>query len=349
MLRSIVADGDARDRVAVMMSPRRRALTRAPRISLLLLSPRGVRKSHRALRDRGRRRAICLPDGGPNADGGRDARVDGDAPTLPDGPLPPIDAQPRDANRTDCPDADATLVYVVTTRERALQLLSRRRLVQVHLEDCVPRAARRHAVLDGRRSEGRRVRRVHRSAHLSREHGHRRVHRHLVPAEPAGLRQLRHGLRDERRRPHRDALRRRHARPEHARVAGPRAHRHEHVPAHEGRQLRAGHRARRAQRDRRRTTVCILHEGHRATARPRTSARSTRTPRAVIAETPFPTVDQGNGWAFAFWGGDFYMFTAPGGGSDVTRYRPTDNSVTVVATLPTRIVGAGVSTCAPSQ
>jgi hypothetical protein len=69
----------------------------------------------------------------------------------------------------------------------------------------------------------------------------------------------------------------------------------------------------------------------------------------VIAETPFPTVDQGNGWAFAAWGGDFYMFTAPGGGSDVTRYRPSDNSVTVVAQLPTRVVGAGVSTCAPAQ
>jgi len=69
----------------------------------------------------------------------------------------------------------------------------------------------------------------------------------------------------------------------------------------------------------------------------------------VIAETPFPTVDQGNGWAFAAWGGDFYMFTAPNGGSDVTRYRPSDNSVTVVAQLPTRVVGAGVSTCAPAQ
>jgi hypothetical protein len=70
----------------------------------------------------------------------------------------------------------------------------------------------------------------------------------------------------------------------------------------------------------------------------------------VIAETPLPTVDQGAGWAFAFWGGDFYMFTAPqGAGSDVTRYRPSDNSVTVVATLPTKVVGAGVSTCAPAQ
>jgi hypothetical protein len=70
----------------------------------------------------------------------------------------------------------------------------------------------------------------------------------------------------------------------------------------------------------------------------------------VIAETPFPTVDQGNGWAFAFWGGDFYMFTGPAaGGSDVTRYRPLNGSVSVVAKLPTKIVGAGVSTCAPAQ
>jgi hypothetical protein len=69
----------------------------------------------------------------------------------------------------------------------------------------------------------------------------------------------------------------------------------------------------------------------------------------VIAETPFPTVDQGSGWAFAFWGGDFFMFTAPGAGSDVTRYRPTDGTVSVVSSLPTKVVGAGVSTCAPAQ
>ena len=70
----------------------------------------------------------------------------------------------------------------------------------------------------------------------------------------------------------------------------------------------------------------------------------------VIAETPLPTVDQGGGWAFAFWGGDFYMFTSPADStSAVTRYRPADGSVTVVATLPSKIVGAGVSTCAPAQ
>ena len=70
----------------------------------------------------------------------------------------------------------------------------------------------------------------------------------------------------------------------------------------------------------------------------------------VIAENRFDTVDQGQGWAFAFWGGDFYMFTAPDGvSSTVTRFRLTDNSVTVVGNLATRIVGAGVSTCAPQQ
>ncbi len=70
----------------------------------------------------------------------------------------------------------------------------------------------------------------------------------------------------------------------------------------------------------------------------------------VIAEKRFDTVDQGNAWAFAFWGGDFYMFHAPSqASSTVTRWRPSDDSVVQVATLPTRIVGAGVSTCAPQQ
>ena len=69
----------------------------------------------------------------------------------------------------------------------------------------------------------------------------------------------------------------------------------------------------------------------------------------VTAEKRFDTVDQGDAWAFAFWGGDFYMFHSPFGSSIVTRWRPADDSVAQVATLPTRIVGAGVSTCAPQQ
>ncbi len=70
----------------------------------------------------------------------------------------------------------------------------------------------------------------------------------------------------------------------------------------------------------------------------------------VVGETQLRTVDQGSGWAFAYWGGDFYLFTAPDSpASRVTRYRPSDNSTAIVANLGTLVVGAGVSTCAPNQ
>jgi len=63
-------------------------------------------------------------------------------------------------------------------------------------------------------------------------------------------------------------------------------------------------------------------------------------------------VRTGDAWAFSFWGGDFWFYTANGGQeSRVTRLRSSgDNSITVV--MPQvggfRIVGAGVSTCAPT-
>ncbi len=56
---------------------------------------------------------------------------------------------------------------------------------------------------------------------------------------------------------------------------------------------------------------------------------------------------QNDAFAFAFWGGDFWIFTAPGGPSTVTRYDPQTQSETKATTLPSTIVGAGVSTCAP--
>jgi hypothetical protein len=68
--------------------------------------------------------------------------------------------------------------------------------------------------------------------------------------------------------------------------------------------------------------------------------------------TALPQTVSGNGgWAFAFWGNDFYLFTTDPetAGSIVTRFSPTDGSQTRVATLPELIVGAGVSTCAPQQ
>jgi hypothetical protein len=58
----------------------------------------------------------------------------------------------------------------------------------------------------------------------------------------------------------------------------------------------------------------------------------------------------GGGWAFGFWGGSFYLFTSPTGqGSLVTQFNPADLSQTNVANLADTIVGAGVSTCAPMQ
>jgi hypothetical protein len=68
----------------------------------------------------------------------------------------------------------------------------------------------------------------------------------------------------------------------------------------------------------------------------------------VVGEKRLDGIGLQGGWAFAFWGGDFYAFTAPNaGGSTVTRWRPSNDTVTQVATLPAKIVGAGVSTCAP--
>jgi hypothetical protein len=64
-----------------------------------------------------------------------------------------------------------------------------------------------------------------------------------------------------------------------------------------------------------------------------------------------PGVDINGGWAFAFWGGDFYTFTAPDGtDTTVQRYRPSDGSVVTVSGLTgLTVVGAGVSTCAPQM
>jgi hypothetical protein len=75
----------------------------------------------------------------------------------------------------------------------------------------------------------------------------------------------------------------------------------------------------------------------------------------VIGQSNLATVTQGGGWAFAFWGGSFYLFTNPAGltgGSTETvvqRYDPTTGAVAQVATYPETVVGAGVSTCAPIE
>jgi hypothetical protein len=80
----------------------------------------------------------------------------------------------------------------------------------------------------------------------------------------------------------------------------------------------------------------------------------------IVNPKELPGVYAGNAWAFSFYGGDFYIYTSSegngggpplgGGGSDVTRYRPSDGSVEIVKPkVGFKIVGAGVSTCAPTE
>jgi hypothetical protein len=60
-----------------------------------------------------------------------------------------------------------------------------------------------------------------------------------------------------------------------------------------------------------------------------------------------------NSWAFSFWGGRFYFYTGHGMPSTVTEYDPfveTGTGITLnYTTAPIDIVGAGVSTCAPTR
>ena len=71
---------------------------------------------------------------------------------------------------------------------------------------------------------------------------------------------------------------------------------------------------------------------------------------AMLAQVETPSF-----WAFSFWGGKFYLYTCPDmtlfpqRTSNVTEYDPTTGSVnpTYMTNVGFRIVGAGVSTCAP--
>ena len=54
-------------------------------------------------------------------------------------------------------------------------------------------------------------------------------------------------------------------------------------------------------------------------------------------------------WHFAWWGGEFYFFTAQSGASTTTirRYNPVTKVLQNVGVVNEAVVGAGVSTCAP--
>jgi hypothetical protein len=79
---------------------------------------------------------------------------------------------------------------------------------------------------------------------------------------------------------------------------------------------------------------------------------------AISNARPLANVYAGTAWAFSFYGGDFFVYThstgggglpRAGAGSDVTRFSPATGAVEVVKPrVGFKIVGAGVSTCAPT-
>lgn len=84
-----------------------------------------------------------------------------------------------------------------------------------------------------------------------------------------------------------------------------------------------------------------------------TSAEIDKTTGATSNRTTLTGVNTGAAWAFSFWGGDFWFYTASGGApSSVTRLATSDSGQITKAKDSVgevgRIVGAGVSTCAPT-
>lgn len=70
----------------------------------------------------------------------------------------------------------------------------------------------------------------------------------------------------------------------------------------------------------------------------------------ILSQAPQNAISYAPGssnFAFAFWGGDFWLFVGPGTSTDVFHYKPSDGTTTKVKTVSFEIVGAGVSTCAP--
>ncbi len=87
------------------------------------------------------------------------------------------------------------------------------------------------------------------------------------------------------------------------------------------------------------------------TTNPATLAEIDKTTGATSNETKLDGVSTGTAWAFSFWGGDFWFYTALVGPSTVTQLKASgDNSIQPVRSDVGgfRIVGAGVSTCAPT-
>lgn len=81
-------------------------------------------------------------------------------------------------------------------------------------------------------------------------------------------------------------------------------------------------------------------------------AQIQKTDAKVLMQAPQSAINYppgGSNFAFAFWGGDFWLFVGPGTSTDVFQYKPLTGVTTKVSSTSAEIVGAGVSTCAPTK
>lgn len=72
----------------------------------------------------------------------------------------------------------------------------------------------------------------------------------------------------------------------------------------------------------------------------------------ILSQAPQSQIQYAPGasnFAFAFWGGSFWLFVGPGTQTDVFQYDPAAGTTSLRTTVPQVIVGAGVSTCAPIE
>ena len=70
----------------------------------------------------------------------------------------------------------------------------------------------------------------------------------------------------------------------------------------------------------------------------------------ILESTDLPVPEEGGtSLAFAYWNGDFYIFTGDGSTTDVHVHRPALGTTERITTLDWQVVGAGVTTCDPDQ
>jgi hypothetical protein len=83
-------------------------------------------------------------------------------------------------------------------------------------------------------------------------------------------------------------------------------------------------------------------------------AQIDKTNGNTISDTQLQGFTPPSDWAFSFWGGDFYLFAYPNASnspySSVVQYDPSTNALNLayVADVGFTVIGAGVSTCAPT-